>query len=640
MSSSASFCVESRQIEEKNMKNIERMEVQNKTVRQLTIMAAILLPMVIFLVVAGSLSAQELEPDAVAAANLVAAKSVSPAQAQPGDTLQYMITVTNTGDSLAGNASITDTLPAELAILPGTLASSNGGNFGVSGQVITWTGGVNNGSQLILSFDAVLTDTAPVGTITNTALVTGTGMLMMPAAAFDVVIDPPVLALTKTVNINDARPGDSLAYGILLQNSGGSSANNMVMTDNLPAELSYISNTLTITGGGSYGISGNVITWTGSLTESESVMLQFSALITDSLVDSGTITNTVYAVGAGESLSSSVQTSYATAFMVYLPVIFKPLPAPTLSPISLPTSPDGLATYSVTADWTTVDEATGYELWESASSNFANPTVYSAGTATSVVVSHPTGFATHYYYCAIALGVVNSGCSNIREQSGMYVDNFGDHSSGWAIRRQDTDDVNNWAYYTTDFDSTEYWAVKIGGRWDYAITAPLQPVPASWATGSGYRIDTRVILGDGIDNLHSYGLVFGGDLNGECPPNSQASNCFNHYYRLNVVWHDSSSFVMQLKRIDYHDASNNSGKGVELIHSKDIYNVDPNGWNDWAVVVKYNGDIEVYANGALVGQAHDTQYNGTSTYFGTFSSADEYLGTLASYDYYRVSPFQ
>ena len=616
------------------MKNIDKVEFQNKVGRHLMVITAILLPLVMFLFMAGSLSAQGLKPTAVTAATLEATKAVSSPQAQPGDTLQYTIIVSNTGDTGTSSVEITDTVPIELSIISSTISVVGGGNWGVNGQVITWSGGLNaNDEHVTISFDAVLTDTASTGAITNTALITGTGSLLAPTATFDVVIDPPILALTKTVNTNEARPGDALIYEILLQNSGGSSANNMVMTDTLSTKIAYISGTLIITGTGSYGVNGNVITWTGSLTESESVTLQFNALITDTLVDAGIITNTVYAVGAGHALSASVQTSYVTTYTLYMPIIFKPLPAPTLTSVSLPTTPDGFATYRITASWTAVDNATSYELWESTTSDFSNPTVYSTGIDTSYVVSHPVGLAIQYYYCAVALGTVGSGCSNVMARSGLYVDNFNSSSSGWAIRRQDTDDADNSTYY-----GNGNWNVKIRGRWDYAVTSSLQPVPPSWASASGYRIDTRVILGDGIDNLHSYGLVFGGDINGSCPPDGHDSNCFNHYYRLNILYHDSTSLIMQLKRIDYHDPSNNAGRGVSLIGYKDVYGVNPNGWNNWTVKVYNNGAINIYANGALVGQANDTRYVGNSTYFGTFASSNEYSGTLATYDYYRVSP--
>ena len=619
------------------MKNINKVEVQNRVGRYLMVITTILLPMVMFLFMAGSLSAQGFEPDvidAATAAELEATKVVDYSEAQPGDTVHYDINVSNTGGSTANDVTITDTLPAELAIVSGTLSSDIGGSFGISGQVITWTGSINSNWQLNLSFDAILTDTASAGEIiTNTALITGTGALLSPTAVFEVIIDPPVLALTKTVNLNEARPGDALAYEIMLQNSGGSSANNMVMTDTLSPELSYISGTLTITGTGSYGVNGDVITWTGSLTESESVTLQFNALITDTLVDAGIVTNTVYAVGAGHTLSASVQTSYVTTYTLYIPIIFKSLPAPTLTSVSLPTTPDEFVTYRITASWTAVDNATGYELWESTTSDFSNPTVYSTGTDTSVVVSHPVGLAPTYYYCAVATGTVNSGCSNVRMQSGLYVDNFNSSSSGWAIRRQDTDDVNNWTYYTG-----EYWAVKIGGRWDYAITAPMQAVPSAWSSASGYHIDTRVMLSDGVDNLHSYGLVFGGDWNGQPCPADDYSSCFNHYYRLNIIWDDEDSFQMQLKRIDYHASDGNSGKGVSLISYRDVSVSDTLGWNNWSVDVRDNGDIDVYVNGRSVGHANDSRYVGNSTYFGTFASSNEYLGTLALHDYYRVSP--
>lgn len=445
----------------------------------------------------------------------------------------------------------------------------------------------------------------------------------------------PAATLSKTVDNTSTLSGGSLQYTILLTNTAGSMLNNVIITDSLPAELDYVSGTISVTGGGSFGVTNDVITWTGSIANNASVRLQFDTLVTDTLLGSGVLTNTVNATAdGGVVLSDMAETTYnEISTVIYMPVMFRALEPPTLLSVNIPTSSDNYASSQATASWTAVSNATGYELEESTSPDFANPTVYSAGSATSFNLSHPATWDNTFYYRVRALGSVNSGWSNVLTQGFVYLDTFSDPASGWAMRREDLDDVDN----ETSYDGG-YFKMKIRGRWDSMIAGPLTPVPANW---DSYRIDTRVTLEDGIDNLHSYGIIFGGDWNGnDSCPNSGFTSCFNHYYRVNVIWFGASNNALRigLKRIDYHDYVNDKDVGQTLMNFSDIPVPDASGWNDWSVEVEGNGQIRLYLNGKLIADVVDTAYVGGGTYFGGFASSDEYLGTAAWYEYYRVRP--
>ncbi|MCP5098173.1 MAG: hypothetical protein GY943_21705 [Chloroflexi bacterium] len=332
------------------------------------------------------------------------------------------------------------------------------------------------------------------------------------------------------------------------------------------------------------------------------------------------------------SLVNINATQAVTTYTLYLPIIFKPLESPTLLSVSVPTSPGSLSSSQATASWTAVTNAVSYELEESQSADFSNSTIYDVGTVTSYDISHTSTWNNRFYYRVRAVGIVNSNWSNVLDQTYIMYDSFNDPTTGWAMRREDLDDVDNSTSYANGI-----FKMKIHGRWDSMIAGPLTPVPETWP---GYAIDTRVILEDGIDNLHSYGIIFGGDWNGvsQCP-NSTMTSCYNHFYRINVIWFGGPDKLrVSLKRIDYHNYATDKDVGQTLMGHRDIAVHDPDGWNDWSIQVRSNGVILVYLNGNLITSVNDTKYIGGGTYFGGFASSDEYLGTAAWYAYYRVRP--
>lgn len=443
---------------------------------------------------------------------------------------------------------------------------------------------------------------------------------------------PPILTgSTKQVSQEMAPAGATLNYTIVISNSG-TPATTVTMDDILPAELTYVPGSLSVNGGGLYGATSNVITWTGSINSNNQVIVTFQADLDNNLPKGLVITNTAVISTSGAAINRTATTTiveldYTTAYLPFVSVPF-PLPAtPVLSPLRS-TSSGG-----ITLNWT-VDQTnylTGFEIEESLDDpTFANPTVTALGNVYSwSTTKSPTFTDDHYYYRVRGVGSGGPGqWSNIELVRTVYRDDFGSSASAWAIRRQDTDTTQNSLNY-----SSNHLVLRIGSQHDYAIASPLVAAPAP-----PYRIESSVYWSlPGYEN--SYGLIFGGDWDGTNCPNNNYSSCFNHYYRLNVVYFGiANQLNIQLKRIDYHDPTNNTGQGVDLIPYTAVQVNNPSdGYQVWAIEVSAAGVIKIYVNGNLVGTVTDTTYL-SNPYFGVFSSSSQYKAVESRFDWYQVLP--
>lgn len=456
--------------------------------------------------------------------------------------------------------------------------------------------------------------------------------LVFGAATVRVIVagtaTPDLSGSTLTVDRSSTVAGGSVLYTVIISNSGGVAANGVLVTDTLPADLTYqvgtfVSNTMGATTLG-YGDSGNVITWTGDVDSLGSVTLSYAADVTDTAMTNDIITNTVQIDGSGTVIERSTNFSIVDEFTQILPTLFRSSPAPVLNPIAGPTA----GTNSWTLTWNvSTPQATGYEVQEASTPGFATPVLYDVGNVTTKSFSYSAAIENNYCYRVRAvIGYGKGEWSNIECTVGNYLDEFSNTGSGWAIRQQDTDDTENSAYYANG----EY-VVKIGGRWDYALASPLAQAPKP-----PYAIETRIKFDPSVDNLHGYGIVFGGNWNGQPCPGTDYSACFTHYYRFLVVWYGpQNSFRIQLKRIDYNDALDNIGRGVNLVNFKDIFVNDSKAFNTWRIEVDANGAIRVYLNGSQVASAVDSTYV-NNPYFGVMASSDEYLGAEPHVDWYSA----
>ena len=191
---------------------------------------------------------------------------------QPGDLIQYTMTVTNTGKDGAKNVVVTDPIPANTTYVPGTLRIASGANAGAktdaagddqseyvaaNTNVVFRVGSGANASsggvlpigdsttvQFEVRVNAGAVDETVVSnqaTITATAATSGLPVSALSAAATFLVHPLADLSLIKTINNPAPNVGDTVTYTLNLANLGPSSASGVQVTDLLPSGLTFVS---------------------------------------------------------------------------------------------------------------------------------------------------------------------------------------------------------------------------------------------------------------------------------------------------------------------------------------------------------------------------------------------------------------
>jgi uncharacterized repeat protein (TIGR01451 family) len=101
---------------------------------------------------------------------LVAREEVTPARLERGETAHYTITVQNIG-LLATTARLTDTLPAEIKLVPGSTWASRGA-VTTTATRLRWSDVLPPGEQAQIGFRGVISVTRPGARVADRAEVT------------------------------------------------------------------------------------------------------------------------------------------------------------------------------------------------------------------------------------------------------------------------------------------------------------------------------------------------------------------------------------------------------------------------------------------------------------------------------------
>ena len=163
-----------------------------------------------------------------------------PATVTAGGTVTYNLTVTNTGPSTAQSVDVKDQLPAGVSFVSGT--ASNGGVC-VSG--ICQLGNVPAGQTVTISIVGQVGSNIPAGTqLTNTATVFSDSpdpnAGNNSASATSTVQTSADVKVTKVDLQDPVGPTEGFVYEIVVTNSGPSDAQNVVATDTLGANLTFV----------------------------------------------------------------------------------------------------------------------------------------------------------------------------------------------------------------------------------------------------------------------------------------------------------------------------------------------------------------------------------------------------------------
>ena len=325
-------------------------------------------------------------------------KTVDDPNAGVGDTVQYIVTLTNQGPDTATNIDVTDVLPAGLTVT----------NVTPSGTT-TWAAplweiaSLASGASETLTIDAIVSGT---GTITNTAEVTAQDQVDQDSTPNNAVpgeddqdsatISSLAADLSLTKTVDDATPnvGDTVTFTVTLTNNGPDTATGVAVTDLLPAGLTY---TGAVASQGGYDQSSGV--WTvGLLLNGGSATLDISATV-DTL---GAKTNTAQVSAADQFDPNSTPANDAPAEDDQDSALVTPQEADlslTKTVDDATPSVGDTITYTVTLTNNGPDTATNIDVTDVVPSQLSGVTVTpSAGTWTAPVWSVPslasTGVAT------------------------------------------------------------------------------------------------------------------------------------------------------------------------------------------------------------------------------------------------------
>lgn len=192
-------------------------------------------------------------------------KTASPANAKPGDTITYTITVTNSGTAAATGVSLADAIPANTTYVAGSTTTggtattdgpgssmpyATGGAIGSAGSfpsVIT----VGAGKEVVVTFKVTVNTPYPDGApgVSNTATVTYSGG---PAGGLNSL--PATTGVGTDLRVTKTGPqyvsaGTAVTYTVTVTNAGLRGANGAVVRDPAVVNFTATGVTCSATGG-------------------------------------------------------------------------------------------------------------------------------------------------------------------------------------------------------------------------------------------------------------------------------------------------------------------------------------------------------------------------------------------------------
>ncbi|HEV7767755.1 MAG TPA: IPTL-CTERM sorting domain-containing protein [Thermoanaerobaculia bacterium] len=225
----------------------------------------------------------------------VEVEKTGPATATAGSDLTYTIIVSNNGPDAAVDVQLNDPLPAgttfvSLAQNSGPVASCSTPFIGANGTVACTWAVLGSGAS------ATFTLVVEAGNITeaiNTATVSASGSDGDPSnnsSTVETTITPEADVSVVKNGPTSAEAGSNISYTITVTNDGPSDAEDVELTDTVPANTTFVS--ATQTSGPSFNCTGTVSCTIATLAPNAVATFEYVVNVAPSVVDGTVITNT------------------------------------------------------------------------------------------------------------------------------------------------------------------------------------------------------------------------------------------------------------------------------------------------------------------------------------------------------------
>lgn len=468
------------------------------------------------------------------------------------------------------------------------------------------------------------------------------GITQALRASTEVLLPPNLSQSSKTVDKDEALAGTILEYQITIKNTGNELAI-ASLTDTLPAELTYVPNSLTVQNGGSnWGVSDNTISWSGGINDGSEVKLTFRATLSGSLAVDTVVTNTanIYLdgqetpVATPSATTTVVETVIPDRTTAYLPLLSKSYPAVTVDPISRTGTGNS---WTVTWGDVGLSSVTGYQIQEATNPSFTTPLTLNVGLTRSRSFSHSRSFNNVYYYRVRALfGLEVGPWSNVQSVTADYYDDFNDVNSGWAMRRTSAESSSEWELsYRTD----NILQLIVKDKNEYVLASPLKAAPAL-PIKFEFEASFNEFNNTPISDRQAFALIFGADWNGETCPNADYTSCFTSYYRLRFRWRDGIKDFWEY-RLDWvkgHDSTDEPIVDTLIDWNQIKEPINPNSWNEIDVQIEPDGDIKIDIGDKRIHQVRHSQIatDGIDPYFGLEVSVKDKANARVKFPYFEV----
>jgi uncharacterized repeat protein (TIGR01451 family) len=233
--------------------------------------------------------------------NVTLTKTASNSLPNVGQQFSYTVTANNSGAAAANNVTVTDNIPAGLNF--NSYTASQGTYNSATG--IWNVGTIASGANAVLQLFVTPTASVAGTSVINSATIPG-----QIATATVAVPKTPVsnVTLTKTASNSSPNVGQQFSYTVTANNSGAAAANNVTVTDNIPAGLTFNSY---IASQGTYNSATGI--WNvGTIASGANAVLQLFVTPTASVAGTSVINS---ATVSGHTVSTTVHVPEANVVL-------------------------------------------------------------------------------------------------------------------------------------------------------------------------------------------------------------------------------------------------------------------------------------------------------------------------------------